>query len=345
MKSVNSIRAEQSELTKDLRGKLSSLQSTIGEYRSEHGKLQSFFDDVTMAIDAYVPNKQVYTPSPSKARVTTPCSVVAQACDWHMGAVQPRAEIEGFNEFSPEICRQRVYEFAKKLIDWTEVHRAAYHIDELVLLVLGDLISGDIHDELRVTAEFPAPVQCVEAGGLLAEFVSMLAPHFANVRVEFVVEDNHGRLTKKPQAREAGLNTFNYLVGHIAKLHLAKTDNVQFNIYPQYEAVVQVAGRKYLLCHGHGVSGWMGFPYYGIERKVAKEAMKRMNGPDANRFNRVILGHWHAPMTHPIFWIGGSVSGTDAYDHKCGRASPPSQASWIVHPKYSEFDRVDWDLR
>jgi hypothetical protein len=225
-----------------------------------------------------------------------------------------------------------------------ELHRKNYHLDELRILVLGDLIIGGIHEELKVTNAFPEPVQCTKAGELLARQVSIMAQHFPKVIVEFIVEDNHARLTKKPQAKEAGINSFNYIVGFIAKEMLRVHKNVQFNIYPQYEAVVNVCGRRYLLCHGHGVSGWMGFPYYGIERRVGREAMKRMNGPDVRKFHRVILGHWHAPMSHPWFWISGSVQGTDAYDHKNGRHAEPSQAAWMVHPKHGEFDRTDFTL-
>jgi hypothetical protein len=91
--------------------------------------------------------------------------------------------------------------------------------------------------------------------------------------------------------------------------------------------------------------GWAGFPYYGIERKAAREALKRMNGPDLTKFDRIIMGHWHAPLLHPHYWIGGSVSGTDAYDHKSGRQAEPQQTSWLVHPKWSEFDFVPWRLK
>jgi hypothetical protein len=88
----------------------------------------------------------------------------------------------------------------------------------------------------------------------------------------------------------------------------------------------------------------MGFPYYGIERRAAREAMKRMNGPDMNKFHRIVMGHWHAPLAHPYYWISGSVSGTDAFDHKCGRHAYPSQAAWMVHPRHGEFDRTDFQL-
>jgi hypothetical protein len=278
------------------------------------------------------------------AKVSSPCPVCLLICDTHYGAVQNKSEVEGFGEYSPEICENRSMSFIGKVLEWVKLHRASYLVDTAYVLVAGDLISGDIHQELQVTNAFPVPVQTVGAARLIAAQISELSRHFKKIVVHFVTEDNHGRLTKKPQAKEAGINSFNYLVGEIAKTMLSKHSNIEFNIYPQYEAVVNVSGRRYLLMHGHGVMGWLGFPYYGVERKIAKEAVKRMNGPDVTRFHKVIMGHWHSPLAHPLYWIGGSVQGTDAYDHKSGRHADPSQAAWFVHPRYGEFDRTDFLL-
>jgi hypothetical protein len=350
-KDITKVGKTESELKLLVNEEVNNLKKTIKQketilenYKAEHGVLESFFRDLKEHVEAINPVPVLYKPRAGRVMVDSPCSVVVQVCDAHMGAVQRASEIEGFGEFDPEICRNRQLSFIKKVIEWVDVHRTAYTVDECVVLVLGDLISGDIHDELRVTNAFPVPVQIVEASTVLSEQILMLSQHFPKIRVEFLVEDNHSRLTKKPQAKEAGINSYNYVIGFIAKERASRLSNVTFNIYPQYEASVQVSGQRYLLCHGHGIMGWSGFPYYGIERKVSREALKRMNGPDCNKFHKVIMGHWHAPLAHPFYWIGGSVSGTDAYDHKNGRHARPSQAAWFCHPKHSEFDRTDFWL-
>ena len=113
---------------------------------------------------------------------------------------------------------------------------------------------------------FPTPVQAFECGVIKGHMLSRLAPHFEKIRIEFVVSDNHSRLTTKPQSKQAGLNSHNYVVGHVGKLVSSGQDNIEFNIHHQGTKVVNVAGRNYLLAHGHDVRGWAGFPYYGIER-------------------------------------------------------------------------------
>jgi len=336
------IRAKYSEEVQELKRKIASRDKLIEEYKSSHGGITTLFDAIKDTIPIYPPEKIEYKKTVGKKGIS--CGVCLLICDTHYGAVQVSSEIEGFGDFSPEICETRSMKFIDEVINWTSLQRSNYLIDKAHVLVAGDLISGDIHEELRVTNAFPVTQQVIGTARLLSSQISALQSHFAEVNVHFIVADNHSRLTKKPQAKEEGINSFNYLVGAMAQVMLCQHNKVKFNIYPQYEAVVNVEGRKYLLLHGHNIMGWMGVPWYSIERKVAREAIKRFNKPDFTRFDKVIMGHWHQAISTPYYWIGGSVSGTDAYDHKNGRHSEPSQSSWLVHPKHGEFSRIDWKL-
>jgi len=331
------------EEVRALLAQLAAAEARLDEYKEEVGSIQVAMRGVSNAVLAMRPPKLMYL-KPKVQKVSTPIALVIHNTDWHMGAVQDADEIEGFNEFSPAILGNRIINFARDVLSWTELHRASYHVDECRVLVTGDLISGDIHDELRVTNEWPSPRQAVEAGRLLAGEISLLSPHFKDVVVDFVTVDNHGRMTKKPQHKEGGYNTLNFPLAEVARLLLRDHKNVQFNIYPREQQVVEVKGQRYLLYHGHGIMGWAGFPYYGIQRKVAKDAVKRMRQRKAE-FDRVILGHFHAPLRHPWYWIGGSASGTDALDHSQGREAEPCQVAWFVHPKHGEFDETNWMLR
>lgn len=344
-------RAEQSEIVIQLEQQNKELENALSMYKKEHGKLEVFFRRVEGAIKPVLPLKQVYKPTADSKKVSTPCTAVMRISDGHMGQVQPKEEIEEFGEFNPKICRDRQVDYAMRFNRWVDMHRGAYEIDNCAVLVTGDLISGDIHDELRVTNAFPTPVQCIRAGEVLVEQISLLASNFVNVTVHFLVEDNHARLTKKPQASEAGYNSLNYVVGKHAELYLKETKNVDFKIYPQYEKVVDVATRRYLITHGHGIRGWMGIPWYSIERQVGREAQARMQiimEENAKLkeigFHKYIFGHWHVFFEHPLYACCPSVSGTTAYDHKAGRHAKPGQSSWIVHPRFGEFNFINFNL-
>ena len=121
--------------------------------------------------------------------------------------------------------------------------------------------------------------------------------------------------------------------------------------YPQHEKVVKVMNRNYLISHGHGMKAWLGIPYYAADRKLGKEFTARMQlimdqklKASEIGFHKMITGHFHVPINTPQYQFGGSVQGTDAYDHKDGRFAVPSQAAWFVHPKYKETSREDFEL-
>ncbi len=347
----NELKNKHSEEMQELHRQLEKKDQVLENYKREHGKLEVFFKRVLNAIEPIQPLESQFKRR-RKRKVQSIVSSVFHVTDSHMGAVQEPDEIEGFNEFNPEICDRRNMDFANRFVDWNELHRNSYNINTCHVIMTGDLISGDIHDELRVTNAFPAPEQVVRAAQSHAKQISLLAPYFGKVIVEFLTEDNHSRLTKKPQAKEAGRNSYNYLVARMLELYLAKTENIQFNIHAMNEKVIAVNNMNYLIMHGHGIKAWMGIPWYGIERKASREAQARQNiiMNDLQRakdvgFHKILHGHFHTPFDHWLYSCGGSVQGTDAYDHQAGRYSPPSQSAWLVHPKYGEFDRINFNLK
>ena len=335
--------ADPSPAERALRRELRTMERRLDSYKEEHGDLQGVIDAVARQM-AKIKAPQINYKAPTRKKVATPVGLVVHATDWHNGAVVEKSETEGFNQFSPDILQDRIYNWADDLLRWTTLHRSGYEVQDCYVLVTSDMVSGGLHYELTVTDAYPAPVQAVESGKLLAGFVSKLSPHFRHVYVHYIGIDNHGRLTKKLQHNEGGYNTWNYVVSSIAEEMLKEHKNVEWNYYPSELQVVDVLGRRYLLTHGHNVTGWAGFPYYGIERVVGKEATRRMQ-TGIGHFDKMVLGHWHAPLEHPNFLIGGSAQGTSSYDHANGRHSPPIQCSWFVHPRHNEFDRTNWVLK
>ena len=147
------------------------------------------------------------------------------------------------------------------------------------------------------------------------------------------------------------MNSLNYLVGKMIEAYLKDLGNVKMSIYPMLEKVIEVNSRLYLVTHGHTVRGWMGVPWYGVERKVGKEAQSRMQliMQEFERareigFHKYIFGHFHTPIDTPLYSCGASLQGTDAYDHQAGRYANPGQSAWLVHPRNGEFNRINFNL-
>jgi len=100
------------------------------------------------------------------------------------------------------------------------------------------------------------------------------------------------------------------------------------------------------------VRGWMGVPWYGVERKVGKEAQSRLHliMQEVERareigFHKYVFGHFHTPIDTTLYSCGASLQGADAYDHQAGRYANPGQSAWLVHPRNGEFNRINFNLK
>ena len=321
-----------------LRADNTKLRHRVDELKLALGEDESYFEAIKKTIAAIEPLPMVPYQSPADGgAIHSDLSAVLVFSDWHIGEIVEADEVEGFNQFDWSIAQKRAYYLCRKFISWVQVQRLSANIDEAVIICDGDLISGDIHHELQVTNEWPVPVQNVKAGFLIAHAVAQIAPYFKKVRVEFMTTDNHSRRTKKPQAKQTGYNSEGYTIAFIAKERLRDVSNVEFNIYAKIKQLVDIRGFHYLIEHGNTIRGWAGFPWYGADRAVSREAKARRMMPKKN-FYKVIIGHFHTPLKTLDYIVNGSLSGTTEFDHGQGRHADPCQIAFLVHPKYGDFN-------
>ena len=320
-----------------LRNRVTELEARVSSTKSATGEALELIHELRSAISQADPVKMVYKPQPNPV---SPCTHVLHLSDLHYGAITKKDEVDGFGEFNPDIAERRIKHLGDCILKKTEVQRAGYNVPHLQILGTADYISGDIHPELQVTNAFPAPVQAVRCGYLLGGLLAMFVPHFETVTADLITLDNHGRLTKKPQSAEGGLNNWCYVVAELAAQHVANIKNVKVNIHAKPSALVTIGPERYLCFHGHQIRGWAGKPYYGFDRRVAMEAVKRMGVPE-QAFTKLVFGHFHHAFNGDNWIMGGSLSGTDAFDHSCGRHSKPHQTSWFVN-HHGEFDWSRW---
>lgn len=325
-----------------LQAKTKVLENSIQTLLKERGKYTALFDDLKESVLALEPYEKmpVIVASGSK----TPVAAVIKLSDWQIGEVIEFAETEGFGVFNFAVAEQRIFGLVKKVIEWVTMHRqAGYNVRSLHIFSEADIVSGNIHYELEVTNEFPVTVAAAKAGNLLATVISQLAAHFDDITVWEMSADNHGRLTRKSQAKQGGLNNYSYLAHVVCNEILKKHDNVHLILADGTKLLADVLGKKFLISHGHHIMGQMGVPYYGMERDRAREAVKRQN--TELTFDYISIGHWHVPaIISGNILVNGCLTGTTEFDHMQGRHALPSQVSFMVHPKHGVFNWCAWKL-
>lgn len=257
--------------------------------------------------------------------------------DWHIGELIRAVETEGLNEYDHAIAGRRLTRIILTFLEWIEVQRHAYTIDECVVIGLGDMIGGGIHEELRIYEEFAPPVQAVKAGYMLAWALERLSKDFPRVRASLLCADNHGRITKKVFSSGRGEWSLGYVVNAIAQVRLERIENVTIDNIIGIKHVVDVAGKGFLIEHGNDYVSQLGRPHYGITRGEGREAKRRMCS-DAPSFNYMMMGHWHEPAIYGEILVNGALCGTTPYDVSKGRYSVPCQCAMLVHPHYGIFN-------
>lgn len=234
--------------------------------------------------------------------------------DLHLGEVVDAEAMNGFNEYNTEIAKDRVEKLAESLL--SHVAHSTDQMTELQIWCLGDNLSGEIHQELDVTNDYPLVEQGWIFGNLLKDFVGGLAPHFPHINVAGVV-GNHPRLRKQPAAKQVH-NNMDWMSYKIAEAGLENLTNVSCSFPRAGKQVVPFLGgeKNALLWHGDGVRSSMpGVPWGGIMRRV-NEMGKQYAQRD------ILIDYYASGHVHQLNWVSqyilvnGSVKGPDEYVDK-----------------------------
>lgn len=261
------------------------------------------------------------------------------ASDWHYGEVVRPEEVGGVNEFNSEIAAKRIKRMTNTVIDLAFNHmgRAKTVYPGLVLMYGGDMISGDIHEELMATND-RTPVQCVnDLTDLMGAQVETLASKFGRLHIPCVT-GNHGRTGKRMRFKGRVFTSYEWNIYCNLKRDFRHSKNITFQIPQQTDAQFTVYGHRYLLTHGDtlGVKGGDGI--IGALGPIRRGEIKIRNAESqiGRDFDTIVMGHWHQYLTLPGLIVNNSLKGFDEFARSALRApfSRPSQALWFTHPEH-----------
>jgi len=269
---------------------------------------------------------------PKKGHVTGVPTILAS--DWHWGEVVDANQINGVNEYNIAIAQKR----AKALINIsTDIlkNRFAEPVYPGVVFALGgDMVSGDIHEELSVTNDVEIMPAVLDLWGTLIWCINTLADQFGNVFAPCVT-GNHGRNTHKMRMKNRNFTSFDWLLYQFLNKHFEDDDRVKFLIPDGSDAHYVVFGHRYLLTHGDqfrggdGMIGALGPIIRGDHRKRSR------NAQIDTEYDTLLLGHWHQLIQLQRLIVNGSLKGYDEYAYQSNFPyEPPRQALWLTHPEH-----------
>lgn len=319
--------------------RVSALEGKLSYMRKLYGDSLKINDNILAAVQSLPKPRPVKIVRSMESQTDTPaCCPIA---DWHIGEVVDEGEMEGFNKFNLAIARARVEYLSRKVADWVSTERHGHVISELHIPIMGDMVSGSIHEELLTYAEFTVPEAAVHASRLIADFISYQTAYFEKIHVHVLKVDNHSRLTMKKGSKRRGTNSWNHVIVELVELML-KDHGIEWHAYDSAKAEIRIGDWTLLADHGDGVTAYMGLPWYGFAREDGREAVKRMR--ENRPFDDRIRAHWHQAAAGPFGILCGCLCGSTELDAQAGRHSRPYQVSFLVHPKHGWYNFCRWDL-
>lgn len=267
---------------------------------------------------------------PKKENSKEKLDLHALRSDAHVGEYLDKDWVQGLSHYDSNTYEKRVNRWVEKLITFREQDKNSLSLNKLIINHLGDQVTGEaifkgqsFYLDLSLTDQLFYSVE-VESNAVLT-----LAKYFPEVEI-FAVVGNHGRPGKKGANHRR--TNFDYIFYRSLKQTLENQKNVKVYVSESPSMVVQHGDFTFLLTHGDAARGWMGIPFYGLERMFRRLP---------NLYNMMIhyqlCGHHHQPANigdSKILLNGSLVGGSELSINRIGLSNLPAQKIFYFDKKH-----------
>ena len=318
----------------EARAKIRALESAIATHKRE--ELDQTYvkrQILNLAEHDSNPPPWLVTPTKSKKGIVTGVPTLF-ASDWHWGEIVDPNQINGVNSYDIGIAQGRARLLIQKTIELLSNNISPPNYPGIVFALGGDMVSGDIHEELVATNQKEIMPVVVDLFGVLTWCIETLADHFGQVFVP-CVSGNHGRNTVKIRAKGRAFTSFDWLLYQFLAKEFENDKRIKFMIPDGPDALYTIYNHRYLLTHGDqfrggdGMIGALGPIIRGDHRKRSR------NGQIDLEYDCLLLGHWHQLIHLERLIVNGSLVGYSEYAYNSNFPfEAPRQALWITHPDH-----------
>ena len=221
--------------------------------------------------------------------------------DIHAEESVVKADVGETNEFNWDILTKRLEYLFNTFTCGSRGEKRA------IVFILGDVISGVIHDILEGTVK-PTAEAVHDLADLIAEQLLVAQKVYGNIEV-LICSGNHERLTDRIKSNSKGFD-FGYLFGQILKAKVSGNKNIDVEISTTGHVSVKVGDIVIGGMHG---DLYRGTPSEARSVRVI-QGFKNVLGVDVNH---ILQGHVHQFQVYNTYAgtyiCNGSVIGSNAY--------------------------------
>lgn len=254
--------------------------------------------------------------------------------DLHWGEVVKSGQIMGKNEYSVTIAHKRMRDTIEAADHLLTILDPKKRYPGIVLVFGGDMISGNIHEELQATNEMNTMPTVLDLYGVLRDVILYFADRYGKVFIPCVT-GNHGRDTHKIWNKDRHHTSFDWLLYCFLAKHFEADKRITFQIPDGPDALYRIYNHRYLLTHGDAYRG--GDSMIGCLGPITRGDHKKRsrNAQVGLEYDTQIMGHWHTYMHLTRLIVNGSLKGYDEYAYSNNFSfEQPQQALWVTHPQY-----------
>lgn len=239
-------------------------------------------------------------------------SLVITLSDFHYGL-----EIDEFNnEYNSQIFHDRLSYLLSTCIDIILKDEC---IRNVIVLGIGDFISGIIHNIIRIESRENVVQQVIAVSEALIDFLYKLSA-FCPVDYYDCV-GNHSRLFED-KSNCLSKESFDLLIHYILKQRFQSEESISIYNYTVNEQIGEfdAFGKKYAFCHGDNFN-------------IATLA-KDLSAMTKNFYEAIFIGHIHHVFVEEqngtLVISNGTFAGNDEYANRLRKTSIPSQNVFII---------------
>jgi hypothetical protein len=243
--------------------------------------------------------------------------------DWHAEETVDPKTVNGLNEYCLDIADHRIRLFFQKIVRLTEIQRAGTRIDNLVLCLLGDHMTGYIHEELQESNGLSPTQTILWLRERIIAGLRYLQEHGNFKRIDITCNyGNHGRTTKKPRHSTGASNSYEWM---LYKLLEADVPEINWHVADGYFVFIEVYGKVFRIHHGDNVQyqGGIGGLTIPCEKAIASWNKSRPVYMD-------IFGHHHTQQQNPRWLCNGSLIGYGAFSLAIKAGFEPPQQTYFL---------------
>lgn len=296
------------------RVKLSDERTQNNAYVRKMAREETLIEIAKIVVENMSGKKMLKEYVPHSFIIPSQREAIVQISDWHYGI-----EFTTFvNKFNPDVCVERVSQLLNECKEYFERNP----VNKIYVVNLGDLISGRIHNTIRLSSRYDVITQCIHVAELVAEFLNELS---SIAPVEYYdCFDNHSRLEPN-KADSLDLESLVRIIPWYLRNRFEGNANISIerNIVNGDIIAFPVMNDKWTV---GGVHGHKDKPNKVVENLTLFTKVK---------FDMILTAHLHHfsadERNETLVISNGSLMGTDKYAEDLRLSALPSQNIILIN--------------